>query len=67
MMLGTRIIHSHRAFLCTTFQSMWLYGQNGRVSIVDIEDILLFKVVGLFLCPSFEGFEPMPLIKSGEG
>ena len=45
---------------------MWLYGQNGRVSIVDIEDILLFKVVGLFLCPSFEGFEPMPLIKSGE-
>ncbi|RMX39051.1 hypothetical protein pdam_00017603, partial [Pocillopora damicornis] len=32
-----------------------LYGQKGRVSIVDIEDILLFNVVGLIMPRS--GFE----------
>ncbi|RMX58049.1 hypothetical protein pdam_00013405 [Pocillopora damicornis] len=32
MMLATRIIHIY-----------WLYGQNRRVSIVDIEEILLFN------------------------
>ena len=31
-----------------------LYGQNGRVSIVDIEEILLLNVVGLMLRIGFE-------------
>ena len=33
---------------------MKLYGQNGRVSIVAIEEILLFKVIGLMLRTGFE-------------
>ena len=33
---------------------MKVYGQNGRVSIVDIEEILLFNVVGLILRTGFE-------------
>ena len=45
MMLGAVIIHIYWVFLYTTFQRMQLYGQNGHVSIVDIEEILLFKVV----------------------
>ena len=54
MMSSTRIIYINRAFVYTTFQRMWLYGQNGCVSIVDIEKILLFnvRVVGLMLRPA---------------
>ena len=54
MMSATRIIYINRAFIYTTFQRMWLYGQNGCVSIVDIEKILLFnvRVVGLMLRPA---------------
>ena len=52
MMLGTVIIHIYWVFLYTTFQRMQLYGQNGHVSIVDIEEILLFKVVGLCSVPA---------------
>ena len=33
---------------------MKLYGQNRRISIVEIEAILLFNVVGLMLRPTFE-------------
>ena len=54
MMLATRIIHIYRVFLYITFQRMKLYGQNGRVSIVVIEEILLFKVIGLMLRTGFE-------------
>ena len=45
---------------------MLLYGQNRRVS--DIEEILLFKVVGLMLRTGFEDtcYELVPLVKSGE-
>ena len=50
----TRIIHIQRVFLYTTFQRMKLYGQNRRISIVEIEAILLFNVVGLMLRPTFE-------------
>ena len=65
-MLSTRIIHIYRVFLYTTFQRMLLYGQNRRVS--DIEEILLFKVVGLMLRTGFEDtcYELVPLVKSGE-
>ena len=65
-MLSTRIIHIYRVFLYTTFQRMLLYGQNRRVS--DIEEILLFKVVGLMLRTGSEVtcYELVPLVKSGE-
>ena len=45
-----------------------MYGQNGRFSIVVIEEILFFKVVGLTLRFGFEDgcHEHMPLVKSGE-
>ena len=41
---------------------------NGRVSIVDIEEILLFNVVGLMLRTDSEGgcYEHIPLDKLGE-
>ena len=41
---------------------------NGRVSIVDIEEILLFNVVGLMLRTGSEGgcYEHIPLDKLGE-
>ena len=41
---------------------------NERVSIVDIEEILLLNVTGLMLCTGSEGgcYEHMPLDKSGE-
>ena len=41
---------------------------NGRVSIVDIEEILLFNVVGLMLRIGSEGgcYEHIPLDKLGE-
>ena len=47
---------------------MWLYGQNGRVSIVEIEEIFLFNVVGLMLRTGFEDacYGHIPLVKSGE-
>ena len=47
---------------------MLLYGPNGRVSIVVIGEILLFKVVGLMLRFGFEDgcHEHIPLVKSGE-
>ena len=53
-MIATRIIHIYQVFLNTNFQMMKVYGQNGRVSIVDIEEILLFNVVGLMLRTGFE-------------
>ena len=68
MMLTTRMIHIHQIFLYNTFQRMLLYDQNGRVSIVVMEEILLFKVVGLMLHLVFEDgcYEHIPLVKSGE-
>ena len=47
------------------------YGQNGGVSIVVIEEILLFKVAGPILrCGRFDFedgcHEHIPLVKSGE-
>ena len=68
MMLATRMMRIHRVFLHTTFQRMQLYGQNRRVSIVVIEEILLFKVVGLILRLGFKDgcHEHIPLVKSGE-
>ena len=68
MILNTRMIDIHRVFLYPTFQRMWLYGQNRLVSIVAIEEILLFKVVGLMLHYGFEDgyYEHTPLVKSGE-
>ena len=62
MMLATRMIHIQQIFLYNTFQRMLLYNQNGRVSIVFMEEILLFKVVGLE-----DGcYEHIPLVKSKE-
>ena len=68
MILATRMIHIHLVFLYSTFQRMLLYDQNGRVSIVVMEKILLFKVVGLMLHLVFEDgcYEHIPLVKSGE-
>ena len=68
MILATRMIHIHLVFLYSTFQRMLLYDQNGRVSIVVMEEILLFKVVGLMLHLVFEDgcYEHIPLVKSGE-
>ena len=71
MMLATRMIDLHRVFLYTTFQRMLLYGQNGSVSIVVREEILLFKVAGPMLrCVRFDFedgcHEHIPLVKSGE-
>ena len=45
---------------------MKLYGQIVRVSIVVIEDILLFSVVGPILRTGFEDgcYERIPLVKS---
>ena len=45
---------------------MKLYGQIVRVSIVVIEDILLFSVVGSILRTGFEDgcYERIPLVKS---
>ena len=66
MMLGTRIIHIYRVLLYTNFRRMKLYGQIVRVSIVVIEDILLFSVVGSILRTGFEDgcYERIPLVKS---
>ena len=68
MMLATRIIHIYQVFLYTAFQRMLLYGQNGCVSIVVIEEILLFNVIGLMLCTGFEAgcYEHIPQVKLGE-
>ena len=68
MILATRMIHIHLVFLYSTSQRMLLYDQNGRVSIVVMEEILLFKVVGLMLHLVFEDgcYEHIPLVKSGE-
>ena len=68
MILATRMIHIHLVFLYSTFQRMLLYDQNGRVSIVVMEKILLFKVVGLMLHLVFEDgcYEHIPLVKSRE-
>ena len=68
MILATRMIHIHLVFLYSTFQRMLLYDQNGRVSIVVMEEILLFKVVGLMLHLVFEDgcYEHIPLVKSRE-
>ena len=68
MMLATRMIHIQQIFLYNTFQRMLLYNQNGRVSIVFMEEILLFKVVGLMLHLLFEDgcYEHIPLVKSRE-
>ena len=64
MVLATRIIHIQWILLYTTFQRMYRYGQNGRVSIVVTEEILLFKVVGLLLRLGFEDacYEHIPLV-----
>ena len=43
MMLATKTIHINRVFLYTNFKRMQLNGQNGRVSIVNIEETLLFN------------------------
>ena len=68
MMLATRMIHMQQIFLYNTFQRMLLYNQNGRVSIVFMEEILLFKVVGLMLHLVFEDgcYEHIPLVKFRE-
>ena len=68
MILATRMIHIHLVFLYSTFQRMLLYDQNGRVSIVVMEKILLFKVVGLMLHLVFEDgcYEHILLVKSRE-
>ena len=68
MILATRMIHIYLVFLYSTFQRMLLYDQNGRVSIVVMKEILLFKVVGLMLHLVFEDgcYEHIPLVKSGE-
>ena len=68
MTLTTSTILIRRVFLYTSFQRMQLCSQNGRVSIVDIEEILLFNVVGLVLRTGFEDgcFEHVPPAKSGE-
>ena len=58
-MLDTVIIHVYWVFLYTIFQRMQPYGQNGHVSIVDIEEIFLFIVIGLLFCPGLEDFEHM--------
>ena len=65
MILATRVIRIYQIFLYTSFQRMWLYGQNGRVSIVHIEEILLLNVVGLMLRIGFEDccYEHIPLVK----
>ena len=65
MMLATKIIHVYRVFLYTTFKGMQLNGQNGGVSIVNIEEILLFNVV---LRTGFDDacYEHISLVKSGE-
>ena len=39
MMLATRVMHISQVLLYTTFQRISLYGQNGRVLIVDIVEI----------------------------
>ena len=54
MMLATRIIHTYQLFLYTTFQKMKFYSQNGRVSIVDTEKILIFNIVGLMGCTKIQ-------------
>ena len=66
MMLGTRIIHIYRVLLYTNFRRMKLYGQIVCVSIVVIEKILLFSVVGPILRIGFEDgcYERIPLVKS---
>ena len=68
MMLATKTIHIYRVFLHTTFKRMQLNGQNGRVSIVNIEEILLFNDVGLMLRTGFDDacYERISLVKSGE-
>ena len=68
MILATRMIHIYLVFLYSTFQRMLLYDQNGRVSIVVMEKILLLKVVGLMFHLAFEDgcYEHIPLVKSGE-
>ena len=67
MILATRIIHMYRVFLYTTFKDVAVW-PNGRVSIVNIEEILLFNVVGLMLRTGSEGgcYEHIPLDKLGE-
>ena len=48
MMLATRLIHIYRIFLYTTFQRVQPYDHNGR-EVIEIEEILLFNVVGLMI------------------
>ena len=64
----TTRIPVYRGFLYTPFQRMQPYGQDGCVSIVNIEEILLFNVVGLMLRTGFqEGcYGHIPPFKSGE-
>ena len=61
MVLATRIVHIHRVFLDTIFQIE-------RVLIVDVKEILHFKVVGLKLrsCIEEDCYEHIPLVKSEE-
>ena len=68
MMLVKRMIHLYRVPLYTTFQRMSLNGQNGRVLIVDMEEILLFNVVGRILRTGFKDacYEHISPVKSGE-
>ena len=68
MMLATRIIKHMPAISIQYFQkgvAVWPYE---RVSIVDVEEILLFNVVGLMLRTSFEDvcYKNIALAKSGE-
>ena len=45
-----------------------VYGQNGCVSIIDIEETLLFNVAGLLLRNGFEDacYEHVPLVAAVE-
>ena len=45
-----------------------VWPKSGRVSIVDIEEILLFDAVGVVLPTDFDDacYEHIPLVKSGE-
>ena len=42
-----------------------MYGKHGRVSIADIEEILLLNVIGLLLRTEDGCYEHKPLVKSG--
>ena len=67
MMLATRIIHIYWYFY-TLLSKGCSFMAKMDVSIVDIEDILFFNVVGLVLRAGFEDacYEHIPPVKSGK-